>query len=243
MEPVLTPQAMGAADRRTIAAGTPVDVLMERAGRAVAWRVRAGRRRRLRRVVRSSCAARATTVATGSSPPARSPAGACGSDGVRVGRRDRPRRLIGTRSTARSSTADVVVDAMYGTGFRGRLDGDAAWVVGRLDEWTGPTVAVDIPSGVDGLTGGCYGPAVHARLDRHLRRPEARARVPTRAIARGHRHRRRHRHRSRPRRRRRRQGAATATADTTCRSASPVPPTCAPGCPSARPTRTSGSPG
>ena len=40
MQPVLTPAEMAAADRRTIDAGTPVDVLMDRAGRAVAWEVR-----------------------------------------------------------------------------------------------------------------------------------------------------------------------------------------------------------
>ena len=40
MQPILTPEAMGRADRRTIEAGTPVEALMERAGRAVAWATR-----------------------------------------------------------------------------------------------------------------------------------------------------------------------------------------------------------
>src|ERR1700755_1487025 len=37
---VVTPARMGELDRRTIAAGTPESVLVERAGAAVAWRAR-----------------------------------------------------------------------------------------------------------------------------------------------------------------------------------------------------------
>ena len=40
--------------------------------------------------------------------------------------------------------ADLVIDAAYGTGFRG------SW---RAPETDAPVLAVDIPSGVDGLTG------------------------------------------------------------------------------------------
>ncbi len=51
---------------------------------------------------------------------------------------------------------------MFGTGFRGALDGDAAWVADAVDAVLGPCVAVDIPSGVNGQTGAVDGEAVHA---------------------------------------------------------------------------------
>ena len=52
---------------------------------------------------------------------------------------------------------------MFGTGFRGALADDAAFVAEQLAAWDGPTVAVDIPSGVDGLTRRwSSGPAVRA---------------------------------------------------------------------------------
>ena len=156
----------GAADRRTIAAGTPVAMLMERAGRAVAWdvrgalggcygqrvgrRVRQGQQRRRR--ARRGARARA--------------AGACGvdvfelADGVDrreldacAGARRRGRRRdVRHRASAARSTATP------------------RWSSSGCRDWDGLTVAVDIPSGVDGLTGAVAGAAVHADRDGHASR-------------------------------------------------------------------------
>ena len=156
MEPLVTPEAMGEADRRTIAAGTPVEVLMERAGRAVAWEVR----RTL-----GSCSGRRVVIVCGK--------GNNGGDGLVTARALRAwgarvavselaagiDRVAFTRELAR---ADAVVDAMYGTGFRGELRDDAAFVAEQFDAFAGPAVAVDIPSGIDGLTGEARGVAVRA---------------------------------------------------------------------------------
>jgi NAD(P)H-hydrate epimerase len=58
--------------------------------------------------------------------------------------------------------ADVAIDAMFGTGLQRDLEGDAAVVAELLAAWSGLTIAVDIPSGVDGLTGAVHGCAVRA---------------------------------------------------------------------------------
>jgi NAD(P)H-hydrate epimerase len=58
--------------------------------------------------------------------------------------------------------ADVFIDAMFGTGLKGALEGDAAWVATTAARHGASVVAVDIPSGVDGLTGAVDGPAVRA---------------------------------------------------------------------------------
>ncbi|MGH8975868.1 MAG: NAD(P)H-hydrate dehydratase, partial [Acidimicrobiia bacterium] len=58
--------------------------------------------------------------------------------------------------------ADLAIDAMFGTGFRGPLEGEAASVASALDRALLPVLAVDIPSGVDGTTGAVAGPAVAA---------------------------------------------------------------------------------
>ncbi|MDQ1430751.1 MAG: ADP-dependent NAD(P)H-hydrate dehydratase / NAD(P)H-hydrate epimerase [Actinomycetota bacterium] len=149
---------MSAADRRTIAAGTPVEVLMERAGRAVAWQVRR---------VTGGAYGRHVVVVCGK--------GNNGGDGLVAARtlahwgmRSHVFELEPGVDRARFeralATADVAVDAMYGTGFRGTLEGDAAWIAERLRAWGRPTVAVDIPSGVDGLRGITFGPVVDATV-------------------------------------------------------------------------------
>lgn len=156
MKPLVTPAEMAEADRRTIASGTPGDVLMDRAGRAVAW------------AVRDECGGsygRHAVIVCGK--------GNNGGDGLVAARVlrtwgmrvemfvlepgiDRPRFI---RALER---ADVVVDAMFGTGFRGALAGDAAWVAATTAEAGVRVVAVDIPSGVDGLTGAVDGPCIRA---------------------------------------------------------------------------------
>jgi NAD(P)H-hydrate epimerase len=55
---------------------------------------------------------------------------------------------------ARLPTAGLVIDAAYGTGFGGEYDAP--------DPGDAPVLAVDIPSGVDGLTGEAAGSAVRA---------------------------------------------------------------------------------
>ena len=58
--------------------------------------------------------------------------------------------------------ADVIVDALFGTGFRGSIEGEAARVVEAVDRSDAAVVSVDIPSGVDGSTGRCPGPCISA---------------------------------------------------------------------------------
>jgi hydroxyethylthiazole kinase-like uncharacterized protein yjeF len=154
MEPILTPAEMADADTRTIAAGTPVEVLMDRAGTAVAWAVR--------NLLGATYAKRAVIVCG---------KGNNGGDGLVAARVlegwgvrvDVVRLEDGVAPAALDralARADVLVDAMFGTGFRGALEGDAAQVAARSARI--PTVSVDIPSGVDGATGATAGPAVHA---------------------------------------------------------------------------------
>jgi NAD(P)H-hydrate epimerase len=58
--------------------------------------------------------------------------------------------------------ADIAVDAIFGTGFRGVPGGDHASAIRALNEARAAVVAVDVPSGVDAGTGAVAGDAVWA---------------------------------------------------------------------------------
>ncbi|MBM3671655.1 MAG: NAD(P)H-hydrate dehydratase [Actinobacteria bacterium] len=154
MLPIVTPAAMAEADQRTIAAGTPMEVLMDRAGRAVAWEAR----QRL-----GNAYGKRVVVVCGK--------GNNGGDGLVAARILRGWGVRvdvfelkdGVPEPALDRTierADLMIDAMFGTGFRGALEGDAALVARRSLDL--PTLAIDIPSGIDGSTGAVQGDAVRA---------------------------------------------------------------------------------
>ncbi len=129
MIPIVTPSEMAAIDA---AALEPVEVLIGRAGAAVA---------RAAIDMLGGTYGRRVVVLAGK--------GNNGNDGRDAARRLRRRGVRVVEVDAHDAlttlpAADLVIDAAFGTGFRGE------W---RAPQTAAPVLAVDIPSGVDGLTG------------------------------------------------------------------------------------------
>jgi hydroxyethylthiazole kinase-like uncharacterized protein yjeF len=137
--PVLTPEEMRAVDR---AAPEPEEVLVARAGGAVA--------REALSMLGGAYGRRVVVVAG---------KGNNGADG-RVAAERLRRRGIRVEvidagdQPGRLPPSDLVIDAAYGTGFRGDYTAP--------DPAGAPVLAVDIPSGIDGLTGEAQPGAVRA---------------------------------------------------------------------------------
>ncbi len=130
MLPVLTPSEMAAVDA---SAPAPVSVLIDRAGAAVA--------REALRLLGGAYGRRVVVLAG---------KGNNGADGraaaVRLRRRGvRVQEIDALDAPATLPPCDLVIDAAYGTGFSGCYDAP--------DAGGAPVLAVDIPSGVDGVTG------------------------------------------------------------------------------------------
>jgi NAD(P)H-hydrate epimerase len=60
--------------------------------------------------------------------------------------------------------ADLVVDGLFGTGFRGPVAGLPAKAIEGMNNCGRPVLAVDIPSGIHGDSGAADGPAVRAAV-------------------------------------------------------------------------------
>jgi hydroxyethylthiazole kinase-like uncharacterized protein yjeF len=170
MTEILTPREMVEADRLTIAAGTPGIELMERAGGAVA-----------RAAVMAADGGRRIAVVCGP--------GNNGGDGFVAARLIREQgfdvrlllvgergRLKGDAAIAASrwsgtadpfgdgalSESDLIVDALFGAGLSRNLSGEAKRAVEAINAAGLPVVAVDLPSGIDGMSGQVRGSAVRA---------------------------------------------------------------------------------
>ena len=175
MRPLLSPAEMASADQAAISGGTPAEALMERAGRALAREVVrvAGRRYGLRVAVvcgkgnnggdgfaaarallREGASARCFAV--GDTDAIEGPAA------VHLKRLRSAGGRVDPFSREAIAHADVAVDALFGTGFKGAVEGAPARAIRALNESGTPVVAADIPSGVVGETGAVEGAAVEA---------------------------------------------------------------------------------
>jgi NAD(P)H-hydrate epimerase len=137
LEPLYTADEMRAAEE-----GHDVAAMMERAGRAVADEVR-----------RLYPEARRIAAVCGK--------GSNGGDG-RIAVRLLHEAGLDAEETDDPTGGDVVIDALFGTGFSGSPRPDAAALIDRINAAGAPVVAVDIPSGVDASTGEVAGAAVLA---------------------------------------------------------------------------------
>jgi len=59
---------------------------------------------------------------------------------------------------------DLVVDAIYGTGFKGKLKDYVGRIIESINASQKPVVAVDLPSGLEADTGNVNGPCIRASL-------------------------------------------------------------------------------
>jgi NAD(P)H-hydrate epimerase len=182
MKPLLTPAQAAALDRATQDAGTPAETLMERAGAATARAcldlIGGGYGRRAvvvcgkgnnggdgfvaaRHLERAGVRTAVILMEPGAA------VGAPAAENLERLRRETAARVApfdGGFLSAELRRADVAVDAIFGTGFRGAPEGVWAAAIEALNASEPPVVAIDIASGVDGATGAVDGEAVRADL-------------------------------------------------------------------------------
>ena len=177
MQPLVSPQEMARADERAISAGTPAEVLMDRAGRAIARAAIQLARGRYGKTALVVCgpgnnggdgfAAARRLYQEGLKVTCVQLTGSKGSPAAAQHHLNELRRAgITPRPFDPSSLEDdfdVVVDALLGTGSTGVPRAEMASAISFMNS-AGPIVAADIPSGVDGSTGAVPGDAIKAKV-------------------------------------------------------------------------------
>ena len=180
MKPVLTPAEAVELDRATQAGGVPAADLMERAGRAVAQAVTDllggtyGRRAVVvcgkgnnggdglvaaRHLAREGIGVAVVMIEV--AEDLREPA----AGNLARLRSETDARILPADALPRElARADIAVDAIFGTGFRGIPEDEWAAAIAELNAAPVPVIAVDILSGVDGTSGAVAGEAVEAEL-------------------------------------------------------------------------------
>ena len=149
LDPLFTAAEMRAAEEEYPNYPETIPELMDRAGKAVATAVDA-----------RYADARRITIVAGS--------GSNGGDGrVAAGllAGDREVRVVDVKPEDEAKDLgdpDVVVDAIFGTGFTGEPRPGAARLIQQINRLGKPVVAVDVPSGVDASTGEIAGAAIEA---------------------------------------------------------------------------------
>ncbi len=163
MQPVLTPAASARLDASS---PVPGPILMERAGLGVALaavEMGAGYGTKVTVLAGPGNNGGDGYVAArylrqrGAAVTVRALAGAKGDDAVWAAGEARAAG-VPIRSLGSPTSTDLVVDALFGSGFRGVLPE----VVVPWTETRAPVLAVDIPSGLDGTTGRAQGPVFRA---------------------------------------------------------------------------------
>jgi hydroxyethylthiazole kinase-like uncharacterized protein yjeF len=155
MEQVVTPAQMRAADEATIAGGTPAEVLMDRAAYACAVTAM--------RMLGGAYGKRVVVVAG---------KGNNGGDGLVCASHLRDRGVVVTvvttdewsreRFDRAHKHADLVIDAVLGTGFAGAPKDSVGEAIEAIASCNRPVLSIDIPSGVSGADGAVPGVAVEA---------------------------------------------------------------------------------
>jgi len=144
-EPLYSAAEMRAAEERYPSYPESIPELMERAGAAVA-----------REAMLAFPAATTYACVCGG--------GSNGGDGRVAARVLRDSGRVADETDADLDGYEVVIDALFGTGFHGAPRPEAAEVIERMNAASAPVVSVDIPSGVDASTGEIADVAVEADL-------------------------------------------------------------------------------